>query len=735
MIMTPPSRRGADVLAAAQPEWADRWLLDALDASGDPRAALALALAAPSAWEALEAAGVPRGELASAAAAACGVAVADTRGVGADAAGLLPRALAERFGVVPVRSEGGVLEVATADPRRAGVADLAFAAGRRVRLMVAAPADVQAARQRVYVEASAAPVAMPTGTVPVLNGTAQQMEERIVAEALRAGASDVHVEPTGDGMLVRLRVDGALYDALTVPAASALALVSRLKVTAGLDIADRLRPQDGRIATVSAGRRVDLRVSTLPLGERGEKVVIRILDSRSAATELPDLGFLPAEMHRFRKLLAMREGMVLVTGPTGSGKTTTLYSALRSVKSAATNVITVEDPIEYRLDGVSQVQVNEKAGLTFATALRSMLRQDPDVILVGEIRDAETAGIAVKAAMTGHLVLSTLHTNDAPSAISRLQDIGVELGALSGALKGVVTQRLLRRVCAECSQPVALSDLPMDQQMMLMGKPAGRLRRAVGCPSCRGTGYRGRMVVPEVIVVTDDLQRAIARAADVRELTDLARAGGMSTLWEAGIERVVAGLTSIHELVDNVAPPADAGLGNQADVDALLAALLGGGKPAAAPAAPSIVAAPADLRIGTGSGASRPRPSGGADGGLRVLLVDDDREARRVLRRGLEAEGFRVIEAADGEAALAYARRLRPDLVLTEVALPRLDACGLIQALSEDRDAPPVFVHTVQDDPEMLEWLAELGAADVLAGPVEPRVLAARMRGAQVAAA
>jgi type II secretory ATPase GspE/PulE/Tfp pilus assembly ATPase PilB-like protein len=722
-----------DRLANAARDWADAWLLDAFRRAGDSRAEAAASNPAACAWEALEAAGVPRVEVLAAACALCAVPAADLSAAGPAAAPLLSALVARRYGVVPVRMANGALEVATANPHRPGLdAELAFAAGTRVRLLAAAPAEVADALECVY---APAPGAMPVAEagMPRVGGSAREIEERILAEALAAGASDIHIEPAAEGMLVRLRVDGSLYDALLVPAASAASLVSRLKVSAGLDIADRLRPQDGRIATSRNGRPIDLRVSTLPLGARGEKVVIRILDSRSTSTELAALGFLPAELHRFEKLLAAHEGMVLVTGPTGSGKTTTLYSALGRVRNAETNVVTVEDPIEYRLEGISQVQVNEKAGLTFAAALRSILRQDPDVILVGEIRDGETAGIGVKASMTGHLVLSTLHTNDAPSAIARMQDVGVDLGALSGALKGVVAQRLIRRVCPDCSEPVALADLPMDQQMMLMGKKTGSLRRAVGCPSCRGTGYRGRMVVPEVLVVGEEMQRAIARGADVPELAELARAGGMHTLWEAGLERVLAGLTTVHELVDNIAAPMDGSTGSQADVDALLATLLGGGAASPAPSLPA-AAAPA-LKVEPPVRPMRSVGPSSGDGAPRVLLVDDDREARRSLRAALEAEGFRVIEAADGEAALAYARRLRPDLVLTEIALPRLDGAGLLQALAEDSAAPPVFVHTSQSDPELLAWMAELGAHDVLPRGMEPRVLSARLRGMHVHAA
>ncbi len=528
------------------------------------------------------------------------------------------------------------------------------------------------------------------------------MLDQILATALRERASDVHLEPKKDGMLVRFRVDGALYDAGRVPPETAPSLVSRVKVTANLDIADRIRPQDGRASTPLSGRPIDLRVSTLPLGGVGEKVVIRILDAQVSAIGMDRLGFTPGELQRLHRFLGLQEGMILATGPTGSGKTTTLYSALRHVQSSEKNVVTVEDPIEYRLEGINQVQVNERTGLTFAAALRSILRQDPDVVLVGEVRDAETAGIAIRASMTGHLVLSTLHTNDAPSAVARLADIGVEMGALAGALKGIVAQRLVRRLCAECSRPTALSDLPPDQQVFLAGMRTDGLRRAVGCPACRGTGYRGRMVVAEILAVTPEVQHAVARGASVAELSEMARRGGMRTLWESGLERVLSGATSLHELVDNVSAPFVEGTSSQGSVDALLARLLG--ERGAAPASPA------------------PEPAPGA---ARVLVVDEDREARRSLRAELEREGFRVIEAADGEAGVAYARRLRPDLVVTEIALPRLDGLGVVQALAGGAEGPPVVVYTGQTDPGMLAWARELGAREALTRTAGVKALAA----------
>ena len=629
---------------------------------------------------------------------------------------LLPRALAFRHGCVALRADRDSVVVATANPLSAGLEEeVRFAQRAHVTLRVATPAEVAAALARLYpAQEGVGDAARPE---PV---DAVEWQARILESALNVDASDVHVEPRADGSLVvRYRVDGALYDALTVPASAAVSLVSRFKVTGGLDISDRIRPQDGRSSVRYQERTVDLRVSTLPLGDRAEKVVVRLLDSRAAEAGLEALGFLPGELHRVEKLLGQREGMMLVTGPTGSGKTTTLYAALGHVQNAETNVVTVEDPIEYRLRGVSQVQVNEKAGLTFAAVLRSMLRQDPDVILVGEIRDAETAAIALKASMTGHLVLSTLHTNDAPSAIHRLLDLGVDPAVLSTSLRGIVAQRLVRRLCEDCARPARLSELPLDQQALLMGRRTERLRVAVGCRACRGTGDRGRLVVPEVMVMTSDAARAVS-AGSTTNLLAAVQAGGMLTLWEAGLERVLHGMTSLHELIDNIPAPLDAVpvAGGQADVDTLLATLLGGGGAAQpAPTSPTVVPIRRTSRPGSGP---------------RVLVVDDDREERRAVRAALEAEGCRVLEAADGEAAVSYLRRLAPDAMVTELVLPRLDGIGLLQ---EAAGRLPVLVYTSQTDGAFREWASEMGAVEVLTKSADRAFLTLRISAALSSAA
>ena len=737
---------------AARTPWHDRWLLDAFRELGHTfpdRLPLT-----PTAWEALEESGIATSEIVRVVCDVAGAPAVDVSSLGPEAAELLPARLATRYDVVAIRLDGRTLEVATANPLGENLErDLAFACAKRIRVHVASPAAIRAARERVYAEPVAAPTARLTWIVPQsplmptvapTRGVAVDTLDRIVIDAVDQRASDIHLEPKDGELIIRFRVDGMLHDVGRVPADVTPLLLSRLKVSAGLDIANRLRPQDGRASMLLDGRQVDLRVSTLPLGERMEKAVVRILDTAATALDFETLGLSGQEQGALRRLLHSNEGMILVTGPTGSGKTTTLYAALRNVKSSETNIVTVEDPIEYRLGGVNQVQVNEKSGLTFAAALRSILRQDPDVVLVGEIRDVETAGIAIRASMTGHLVLSTLHTNDATSAISRLHDMGVDLSALAGALKAVIAQRLVRRLCTECSVPVSVDDLPVEHRTLLEGRDTSGLRRPVGCAACRGTGFRGRMVVVEMLVIDEETQQLMARTSQRLEILQLARKNGMHTLWETGVQRVLQGLTSIAEIIANITAPIPDGEMHQEDVDRLLSEIMGGPAPADGSAPPNEgrAAGPAPVRADTAPVAVDRTPPHTATRavrlqiapraentrGPRVLVVNESRERRRHLRAALERVGCVVIEAAEGEAALSYACRLRPDAVLTDLALPRFDGIGLLQVLRAEAVVDHVFVFTEQQDETLLEWVRELGATDVLTSADDVATVATRVR-------
>ena len=524
----------------------DRWLLPILETLlGDDALAELSGAAGPSLWEAAVRGGHLRDEeIVAAAAARYRVPVADLDAADPRAAALLPERWARRLGVLPLHADADVLDVAGAAPHDAECERaLAFATGRRVRLFLAAPSRIAERLAVVYGGTSggaAGAASRPVGALlggdeaAASRGEIVRLADDLLAGAIAARASDLHLEQEEGAIVARLRVDGVLREARVLPRAVGLPLVSRIKVMSGLDISDRLRPQDGRAHFESGGVAVDLRVSTLPAAY-GEKVVVRILDGRAGARTLDEIGFAPAELAAIHRLLAAREGLVLVTGPTGSGKTTTLYAALRRLMTGKVNIVTVEDPVEYRLAGTVQVQVNERAGLGFAAVLRSILRQDPDVILVGEIRDPETAAIAIQAALTGHLVLATLHTLDAPTAVPRLADMGVEGYRLAAALRGVLAQRLVRRLCRACGGAAV---------------PEGE------CGTCAGSGYRGRIAIAEVLVAAERVTRLVARGAGAGELADAAVLEGFRPMWETGMVRVRGGETTESELARVLTPPA-----------------------------------------------------------------------------------------------------------------------------------------------------------------------------------
>ena len=482
----------------------------------------------------------------------------------------VPERLARRFRVLPLSLSDSTLEIATANPFDLDCErTLAFASGRTVRMSLASPMKIAERLEEVYAPVDRVKRMLPNATPGEIQRVAESPEpagqnhisaeverpiirlvDHIVAEGIAAGASDIHLESEESGVSVRYRVDGVLKEVMKLPKAVEGSLISRIKIMSGMDIADRLRPQGGRARVAINGGLIDLRVSTLP-ASNGEKVVIRILDPKSAVRSVESLGLDPVDGPRMQQLLDVREGLILVTGPTGSGKTTTLYAALRLLLPRGLNIITVEDPVEYRIPGIVQVQIHEKAGLTFASALRSVLRQDPDVVLIGEIRDRETAAIALQASLTGHLVFATLHTNDACSSIVRLTDLGVDPAKLAGALKGVVAQRLIRRLCQSCKE-VANAGVP---SRLLGSVPEDSLIYIpTGCPDCGLTGYRGRVAVTEVLITTPELERGIARVQSPDQLAKVAREAGTRSLWGCAVSHLLAGRTSAEELIRVLEP-------------------------------------------------------------------------------------------------------------------------------------------------------------------------------------
>jgi type IV pilus assembly protein PilB len=493
---------------------------------------------------------------------------------------LVPAEMARRYLLVPVQVNDRVLEVAMVDPTDVvAMDDLKFATGLRIQPMVASERAIKEAIARLYGEQEDSNIArmmsdlnqelnspgeleivdtdenidleqlsQASGEAPVI-----KLVNLVLTDALRRGASDIHIEPYEKRLRVRYRIDGILYEIMDPPKSMQNALASRIKIMSQLDISERRRPQDGRIKLrvqlEGRLRELDLRVSSLPT-IWGEKIVMRLLDPEGLMLDMTRLGFEPWSLQRFQENINKPFGIVLVTGPTGSGKTNTLYSAIGNINEPDINIMTAEDPVEFNLVGINQVQVREEIGLTFAAALRSFLRQDPDIVLVGEIRDQETAEIAVKAALTGHLVLSTLHTNDAPSSVNRLIDMGLEPFLISSSVQLIQAQRLVRRICSKCREPApsgteALIDIgfsPEDAENITVYRP-------IGCGECNDSGYRGRVGLFEVMPISDGIREMILNRAPTSELRAQARAEGMITLRESGLAKIWQGLTTVDEVL------------------------------------------------------------------------------------------------------------------------------------------------------------------------------------------
>jgi type II secretory ATPase GspE/PulE/Tfp pilus assembly ATPase PilB-like protein/CheY-like chemotaxis protein len=668
-----------------------------------------------------------------------------------------------------------VLEIATANPFDIDAEkDLAFATGREVRTFLCSPGRIKEKMDEMY-RGGAATSGGQDVMAELLGGmddnlqvtqleddegvtdlaaSAEEASQRpvvrlvdlMLSDGILSRASDIHVEPGEAGVAVRYRIDGVLRQVMNIPRTAGAPLISRIKIMSGLDIADRLRPQDGRARVAVNGAPVDLRVSTLP-ASHGEKVVIRILNAKATVLTLESLGMSPSERATMEALLNHKEGIILVTGPTGSGKTTTLYSMLRLVQDEGVNIVTVEDPVEYRLGkGIVQVQVHEKAGLTFAAALRSILRQDPDVVLLGEIRDKETAQIAVQASLTGHLVLSTLHTNDAANAVTRLVDMGIEAYKLASALRGVIAQRLMRKLCVTCRE---VNDQPPPERIRKYIPRETVIYRPLGCPDCSMTGYRGRFSVVEVLTMNVDMERLIGAGATAEKIASAARQNGMLSLFESGLQHVLAGETGVEELLRVVDVPMSDGAGSRVSAPAAAPKTTEGG-PASRKTPPSSLPptgteGPARVTAGQVPDLSSAfdllddEDIGETDGGAArrtalvksatILLVDDEDALRRVMRDLLARDGYEVVEARTGIEALDQVDRHAPDVVVLDLNLPGLDGYSV---LAELRSRPatrdiPVIVLTAKGDEDNEVRVFELGADDFLSKPFRAKALTKRL--------
>ncbi|NPA14930.1 MAG: type IV-A pilus assembly ATPase PilB [Deferribacteres bacterium] len=493
---------------------------------------------------------------------------------------IVPERIASMFGIVPIKKENSTIVVASTDVLDISALDyVRFATGYNVKVVITTQEFVENVYNALYGSASATEILKDIVGEPeekeeneeiddvsiieieseeadtVSLGSVEELAFQapvvrlinfLLTDAITKGASDIHIEPYEKRVRIRFRIDGILYDQMSVSIKMKEAIIARVKILAKLNIVERRIPQDGRMKVKVKNREADIRVSTLPT-VYGEKVVMRILDKTSLVFDLDLLGFEENQKELFERMISKPYGMILITGPTGSGKTTTLYSALKRLNKPEVNIMTVEDPVEYNFEGINQVNVNEAVGLTFASALRAFLRQDPDIILVGEIRDQETADIAIKAALTGHLVFSTLHTNNAPATVTRLIDMGVEPFLVSSSLILVVAQRLVRRICQHCKEEIT----PDPDILRALNITDNNIKfyRGKGCSNCRKTGYKGRIAVYEMMEITDEMRKAIVKGAPEDEIREMAKANGMVTLREAGIIKAQKGLTTLEEVL------------------------------------------------------------------------------------------------------------------------------------------------------------------------------------------
>lgn len=625
---------------------------------------------------------------------------------------ILPGAQCKRLSCVPLEISDETIKVAMANPLNVtSVDDVRLLSGRRVEVFFALPSQLRKAFHEIDDEETIAydllckigeagdvvVLGSPDGKTSAANPKTEAVDKPVIRlvnslifKAVHMRASDIHIEQEERQTLVRFRIDGNLRNILSLPTSLGRGpMVSRIKIMANLDLADHMRPQDGRARLQLADREMGLRVSTLPTNY-GEKVVMRLLDPKSSQANFEQLGVYKKISDLIEKILTHEQGMVLVTGPTGSGKTTTLYLLLNRIKSPDTNIVTVEDPIEYQLPGINQVQVNEKQGLTFAGVLRSVLRQDPDVILVGEIRDGETATIAFQAAMTGHLVFSTLHTNDTISSIGRLVDIGLDSYKITPSVLAIMAQRLVRKICPSCKVPDDAAKLPADVVVRLKkyGFPT-LLHKGVGCPNCGFSGFFGRVPLIEYLEMTDALKTVLAHEKDETKIRQQAiGSGALLPMEENALAFLSNGTTTYEEIIPYLSQK------TAADAEA----------PAASVKEPSAK--------------------------KKIIIVDDDRGTRFIVKLLLEKQGYQVAEAENGLEGLELLSQEMPDLILLDVDMPQMNGPEMLATVREvmgNLDVP-IIILTVRKESALKQKLLEKGANDFLNKPIDKELLLARIK-------
>ena len=696
-----------------------------------------------------------------------------------------PEELCKKYKIFPIKETENEVHVASFDPSLfEAEREIEYLTGKYVKAFFALREQIEKKIKEYY---------SPDELIDSLVGDAQNIEvsiagetmsgeqkgvvklvNQIFAEAVLNDASDIHIEPREKDVVVRLRIDGIMRNIMEIPKTLHPQIISRIKVISDLNIAETRKPQDGKTKIIVNGADIDLRVSILPTSY-GEKVVIRLLDKRKAMVSFEQLGIRGVNKELMDRCFSARQGMILVTGPTGSGKSTTLYAAINSLKSSTTNILTIEDPIEYVFDGINQVQVNEKAGITFASALRSFLRQDPDVILVGEIRDRETAEIAIQAALTGHLVLSTLHTNDTFGTITRLQDMGVDESKLAEALQGIIAQRLVRRLCPKCKRPVDKKNL--DPRLLYTFKQMGyeqpEVYKAEGCSHCNYMGYKGRIGVYEILIMDRELKDALYSNATISDLRTLARKKGFRNLFEDALSLVAEGITDYKEVLRVIQPdlsvvnkrqtitrskaPAKKAETPPPQPKEEVAQTIPPSKKAKKEKAPEEkpVKKATDFpsldeirklaqqlktetkkegekaKVSTASKTSSKKSAEKHEDSVDILVVEDYPVTRLLLKRMLERQkGWKIREAADGLKGLEEIKKRMPDIILLDLMMPNMDGYEFLKHLRsypEGENIPVLIITSLNGAENELKGF-ELGADDFITKPININSLVARIR-------
>jgi type IV pilus assembly protein PilB len=648
----------------------------------------------------------------------------------------IPEEVCRKNLIIPFESTGNSISIASFNPSNLDAEnEIEYLTGKYVKTFFAYKAQIllkigehyapeQLIDSLVDKKQSASRVQIPGEELADNQTSVVKLVNQIFSGSINDEASDIHIEPQETSVSVRYRIDGVLKNIMEIPRAVHPTVMSRIKILSNLNIAETRKPQDGKAKIIVDDFDIDLRISILPTNY-GEKAVIRILDRRNASVSFEQMGIRGRNKELLEHCFTVKQGMVLVTGPTGSGKSTTLYSALNRIRSNTNNILTIEDPIEYRLEGINQVQVNEKAGITFATALRSFLRQDPDVILVGEIRDRETAEIAIQAALTGHLVLSTLHTNDTFTTITRMQDMGIDKFKITESLQAIVAQRLVRRLCEKCRKPV--DEANVDGKLMQLFNQLQldvHVHEAAGCEQCGYTGYKGRIGVYEILILDDEVRDVITGDSSIKNIRSTARKNGFRNLFEDGLSLIAAGITDYKELIRVIHP--------------------GSGQPeierAAAPAATEEVVVPKSPEAAKPSATDKQgdveemvvveEKKDFTSIAKDILVIDDSTHARQIIKKLIEKKtSWKVREAEDGMKGLAQVVEQFPDLIILDIMMPTMDGYEFLQHLRADprtNGLPVVILSSLDQVDNEIKGL-QCGADDYVTKPINLNLLILRI--------